>query len=268
MTLATLVLGILTFPENKFYTLNLLIFIFFLASVFFGAAVRDASYSVVLPWFAYLALKRYASSQMPPFFRGKPFSKSINALLSSVAKEHIFSSRKSALSYYSVLLFILAFFLLINLENKDFVQRYLRHPADFKDYTNDVFYARISENSGLLLTTDFFLISLRTRRPILLDPSALDAFAMVPESGDIWNNALRKIYGIDLFKPPPTCYRHRGIIFPILYKKLWENRGVEEWQTIKKEFGVTNILTRKSFKLSLPVVMEDDHKILYEIPEE
>jgi hypothetical protein len=187
-------------------------------------------------------------------------------LYALLGREDISASLGRPISYWKILLCVVSIFFLMKMDDRAFVRGYLVHRSDFRDHTNDAFYRKISESKGVLATTsDFFLISLKTRRPILLEPAALDALGMVPEAGEAWNKALVKVYGVDLFKPPPSCYCHRGKLFPILHRKLWESRSLKEWQEMGKEFGITGILTRADWKLSLPVIVRDNDKVLYEV---
>jgi hypothetical protein len=124
-------------------------------------------------------------------------------------------------------------------------------------------YAR----EGLLLPADdsFLEVQLQTRRPVLIDPNALDGFLFAPESGPYLNNVLEKVYGLNLFMPPSEGFRHTACI-PAVYKKLWEERSAEEWLSIRNEFGVTDIFTRSDWHLGLPIVAESIGYILYTIP--
>ncbi len=136
------------------------------------------------------------------------------------------------------------------------------------DRTNLFFLSRVSKRPGMLLTTsDFDLISLRTRRPVLIVIGNIDGLAMVPESGESTNRVLKKIYNVDLQSMiPPVGLRNTGEINEQLYKALWERRSVSDWQDIMKEFGVSDILTLSEWKLNLPVAVRMDSAILYTIP--
>ena len=178
-----------------------------------------------------------------------------------------FLGREGRFSYGKTLLCIMAIFLLINLPKEDYLGKFIFRQNDFRDRTNDAGYSKISERKGMLLTTaDFFLITLKTRRPVLVKIRGLDGFTVVPESGEILNNILKKIYGVSLLKAPPMAYRNKAIIPSELYKDLWEKRSVKEWQNIRNEFGPCDVLTKPGWELSLPVVFKDERMILYEIP--
>ena len=59
-----------------------------------------------------------------------------------------------------------------------------------------------------------------------------------------------------------TLAFHRGAS----ERTLWENRTRAEWQDIRREFGVTDILTDSGWRLHLPVIARSDDYMLYGIP--
>ena len=107
------------------------------------------------------------------------------------------------------------------------------------------------------------------RRPTPIDPDALDGFLYAPESAPSLNRLMEKIYGMNLLVPPPRedgSTMHAAAI-PRIYKKLWEERSPDTWLKIRKEFGVTEILTTPDWRLQLPVAAKSDAYVLYTIPE-
>jgi hypothetical protein len=136
----------------------------------------------------------------------------------------------------------------------------------FKDRSNDPFYAEVSRRTGLLATgTQIHLIQLYTRRPILLDVDSLDLLPYTLEVGPELNRIMKVVYGTDLFNPPPTGL-HRGTLPSEPARTVWQSRSIEEWQSIKRDFGVTDLLTEKNWKLNLPEVTRNEQFILYQIP--
>lgn len=139
--------------------------------------------------------------------------------------------------------------------------------VQFRDRTNDEFFRAISLRRGLMLTVrDFGLITLKTGRPLLIDPSILDHLACTPQSAKVVNHILNRVYGADLRAPAPHGVDPHGSIPPAMHHQLWEDRTREDWQGIRREFGVTDVLTPTNFTLRLPVVLRDDRGLLYEIP--
>ena len=90
-------------------------------------------------------------------------------------------------------------------------------------------------------------------------------FPYALEGGPQINRILMIVYGVDLFNPPPTGL-HRGTLPIEPAKTVWQSRSIEEWQSIKRDFGVTDLLTEKNWKLNLPEVTRNEQFILYQIP--
>jgi hypothetical protein len=114
--------------------------------------------------------------------------------------------------------------------------------------------------AGLLLTAgDMHQIQLLTRRPILLDGGALDEMVYVPRAAPLVERILRGVYGVDASQVPNQ-------LRPDTARGLWEARTVGDWQTVGRQFGVTDVLTFNGWTLNLPVVVRSPNYILYRIP--
>lgn len=126
----------------------------------------------------------------------------------------------------------------------------------------------IEEGEGMILTASSIrLIQLRTRRPVILEGAALNQLPYVPESGPSMNHILNRLYGEDLLKPrPPSWKMERGGLMNNTGRKLWEKRTPEEWRRLANEFGFTQIVTFKKWKLQLPVVYQSRGLVLYDVP--
>jgi len=260
---AASLLGILTYGGNKDYKANYNIFVFLLVCSFFSRTYQVQFYSsaAVLIWLAYVTFYKCYNNKTS--FRN---TVPVKFLYKLIKKRVFLFTEKHKVGYESLLLFFIVIFLAINLPREAFIRHYLVYPGDFKNLNNSEFYLKASQGSGIMLTTHHaFTTPLKTRRPILVDMASPNFFLYALESSEIYNNILKKAYGIDLLIPPPREYRHRGIL-PDLYKELWEKRSVEEWQAIKNEFNVVDILTRIDWELSLPVITKNESMILYEIP--
>ncbi|MCP4351356.1 MAG: hypothetical protein GY795_38310 [Desulfobacterales bacterium] len=213
------------------------------------------NFSLVLLWIIYNLIKK----DLPENLKAGYYISKIKLLF------------KADIFYYGKIFFGVAIIcLIILLPKQGFFSDNIFKAKAFADRTNDKVYAVAYERKGILaITSDFFLTSVRTRRPVLIDAQEnFDGFNTALESGDILNNMLKKVYGFDLLIPLPEYLpRPRsGGIPSILHKTLWEKRTIEEWQEIRKEFGVTDILTKTDWNLLLPIVAEENEKILYEIP--
>lgn len=269
IVLTAALLGILTHCNNRHYRWNYYAFLLLLVGGFFHQRSRIfLIFPIISLYLPYLALNRhYSAAKETSSGLVKPSGGVFRYVHTLIEKADFRLVRKGRFSYGKTLLCIMAIFLLINLPKEDFVRRFLVRQTDFRDRTNDASYSKISERKGMILTTaDFFLISLKTRRPVLVKIRGLNALMIVPESGDILNNILKKIYGVSLLNAPPDAYRNKAIIPSELYRDLWEKRTVKEWQEIRKEFGACDVLTKPDWKLLLPVVFKDERMVLYEIP--
>ena len=136
----------------------------------------------------------------------------------------------------------------------------------YRDRTNDLFFQTVARGRGLLLTGgDLYLIQLRTRRPILLNGGALDSLPYAPESAPVMDRVLRNVYGIDLFNPPPGT--PKMAVVPNAYnRQLWQGYSGDRWQQIKREYNVSQVMVPADWQLSLPIVAQSRHYLLYEIP--
>lgn len=125
------------------------------------------------------------------------------------------------------------------------------------DRTNSDILHTASIRPGILLTAgNMHLIQLVTRRPVLIDGGALDMFPYVPDSGLRFNEIMKKIYGLDIFVKPPDAAHYQGML-TYYHQALWEVRTLAEWQKIRSEFGVTDILTPISWNLKIPIVAKE-----------
>jgi hypothetical protein len=180
------------------------VFVFFLAASFFSrhSEVQMVLFGAILSWLGYTVFA--AGASQTPARR--------------------LTTREHRVSYEALLAALLVAFLLVNIGREKFVRRFLIHRSNFRDRSNNEFYAGIGEREGLLLTTHYSsLISLKTRRPILVDMASPNTITCAPESGPAFNNILKRVYGVDLLVPPAPEYRHREIR-PELYKRLCEQR--------------------------------------------
>jgi len=115
----------------------------------------------------------------------------------------------------------------------------------------------------LLLGTDMNRMQLYSRRPVLLDPGALDMLPYAPEGGPEFERILRDAYGIDFFTSPGSATLG---IEPT--KTLWQSWALPDWQRLRNEFNVTRVLTSAEWTLQLPELLRTSWgHILYQIPE-
>jgi hypothetical protein len=80
------------------------------------------------------------------------------------------------------------------------------------------------------------------------------------------DRVLRAVYDIDLFRPPADA-RGGGRVPVASTRAAWERFGLERWQSIRREFGVTEVLTYGDWTLRLPLVASSPSLRLYAIPD-
>ena len=118
----------------------------------------------------------------------------------------------------------------------------------------------------MLVSRGFHMIVPKTRRPILIQAESLDQFCYAQESALVLDAALEKIYGAGLLNPPSQEYRNFSHVPIEMHKDLWAGRTARQWQEIREEFNVTDILTLPEIRLQLPIIAENADMTLYSIP--
>jgi len=121
----------------------------------------------------------------------------------------------------------------------------------------------VPRGDGLIaLGSDTNKVQLYSRRPVLLDPGALDMLPYAPEGGPEFGRILLEVYGIDFFNSPGAPS------LPIEpARTIWQSRTVEDWQKIRQEFNVTHVMTTPDWILQLPQISQTPWGyIVYEIP--
>lgn len=135
----------------------------------------------------------------------------------------------------------------------------------FVDRQTDPVWHRASTGEGVLLVaTDMYFAQLRLRRPIVLDPCAIDALPYVPEAGPMATRVLRELYGHDLLRPRSGHSGH--VVRRSTNRQTWEAFTLAQWQQLASDFGFTEVLTHHGWRLQLPVVTQDAVRTLYRIP--
>lgn len=137
----------------------------------------------------------------------------------------------------------------------------------FADWRSDSVFAALSRSSGpLLVASDLFLIQARTRRPVLLDAYTIDTLSYAPAAAPATQRILRGAYGIDLFAPPPETERS-GRLPAAANRRIWESFSAVRWAAVRREFGVTRVLTPPGWRLTLPITAESATVRVYSIPD-
>jgi hypothetical protein len=144
-----------------------------------------------------------------------------------------------------------------------------RFPASLEalaDRTNDRVLAQASRAAGLIaVAPGLSNVQLLTRRPILIDPGALDMLPYAPAGGPELARILDEIYGLDFFAPPASA-RNKAVVPVDPVKAVWERRSQTEWVAVATRFGVTDVLAPATWRLELPEVAQGAGRVLYRVP--
>lgn len=131
------------------------------------------------------------------------------------------------------------------------------------DSTSDPLYAAAAQGSGyLLLAPGVSGMQLLTRRPVLLDPEALDVIPYVPEAAAPMETLLRDIYGVELFAPQA---RSAAMLNPQDSQERWESYSARDWRRIANQYGVTEVMVPGDWRLQINQRAENGNYRLYAI---
>ncbi len=146
------------------------------------------------------------------------------------------------------------------------MQGWITEPVVIADRTNNAVLAAAAAGTGLLVTdADLHLMQAATRRPLLIDPGALDGLPYVPVAARATEAILRDLYRTTLAGPPEGNVGAIGVV-PASADDSWVSRTPEQWQVLGATYGFTDILTTTELTLQLPEVARDDELVLWRIP--
>jgi hypothetical protein len=146
------------------------------------------------------------------------------------------------------------------------VRDHTDNPAPIADRTTNAVLAAAAAGTGLLVTdADLHLMQAATRRPLLIDPGALDGLPYVPVAVRMSDHILRDIYDTTLGAPPEGDEGATGVV-PSTADDTWVSRTPEQWRALGAMYGFTDILTTPELTLQLPEVARDDTLVLWRIP--
>lgn len=137
----------------------------------------------------------------------------------------------------------------------------------FYDWEDDSVYNQLYRGQGMVLAgpgvESWF--SVRTRRPSLYyGTPQLVIYAL--EAGPGLNRIFQNVYGVDFLNPPEESLVTGLNIPEKMIKILWEARTEEQWQKIKEDFEISDVVTLSGWKLKLPEVIRNRRLVLYKIP--
>lgn len=153
---------------------------------------------------------------------------------------------------YLKLVLVIVIILLMGTHLKHFSLQKIRGEGMYTE-----FFTKAGEGEECLLfghQTWVHRLQLRTRRCLLLDLAQVDFLTFVPKAISATEHIMNRVYGQSLL--------HRLSN----YKGLWERRTLKEWQEIRREFNVADVIVIKNWKLKLPKVVGSKDYNLYHIP--
>ena len=125
---------------------------------------------------------------------------------------------------------------------------------------------REGEGQILMSSHEFWRTQMFTRRPVVIDIHALNAYPYAEEGMPQVIDILDTIYGVDYFNPPKETWLQGALDELDSVKALWEGRTPEEWQALAEQYNFTQILTQEDWALDLALVARTDSEALYDVP--
>ncbi|TAL15799.1 hypothetical protein EPN96_11620 [bacterium] len=121
-----------------------------------------------------------------------------------------------------------------------------------KEWSNP-FFEDLSRGEGLLLLShpDGLRFPLRTRRGVLLDPEQIDMFTYAKGAAPVMEEIFNRVYGKTLLRP-----RGEGepvLIYDYLAPENWDRYTMADWQAIRREYQVTEVIVPFGYQLQLPL---------------
>ena len=129
-------------------------------------------------------------------------------------------------------------------------------------WDNDAMFNKIYQGEGyLLIAPDLSMpLQLYTRNPVF-PGDITPCLGYTPIVGPMVEKYMKNISGVDIFNPSAEAKRVNGFPFKEV-KSFWQSKTLEEWQTIKEKYGITQIFTLSNWKLRLPVLYGPEKKFL------
>ena len=122
---------------------------------------------------------------------------------------------------------------------------------------------RAQQRAGAVaVAPGIWMFQLRARRPVLLDPAALDFLPYVPQAAPAMERILREVYGVDLMA------RAGDELLPLdAVRARWESRTADEWRRLGRDLAFTDVLVYADWALPLPAVVTGPEYALYAVGE-
>lgn len=139
-----------------------------------------------------------------------------------------------------------------------------KRAARLLDRSNEpVFEAAARRTEGLLLVAPgLSMMQFATRRPIVLDPDAIDMLPYAPAAAPAVARIVGEVYGIDFFAPPRSM-RNLVVIRPDPVRPVWTQRDAATWSELSRRFGFGAVIAPPDWKLALPEIARSPIAVLY-----
>jgi hypothetical protein len=141
-----------------------------------------------------------------------------------------------------------------------------RRASRLLDRSNEPVLAAAAQRSGgLLVAPGLARMQLATRRPLVLDPSAIDMLPYAPSGGPAVARILGEVYGVDFFAPPHSM-RNLAEVAPGPVRPVWAKRDAAQWSDLARRHAFEDVIAPPDWKLALPEVARSDFAVLYRVP--
>ncbi|RIL04500.1 MAG: hypothetical protein DCC71_13835 [Proteobacteria bacterium] len=135
--------------------------------------------------------------------------------------------------------------------------------ARMYDFRSDAAFAAASRGEGLLaVAPPIAMAQLRTRRPLLLDPNAIDMLPYAPAGGPLLARIVTDVYGKDFFAVPRSA-RRLTAVDPRIARPVWEARTADAWRALGARYGFRDVLAPADWRIDLPLVARSERLALY-----
>jgi len=147
------------------------------------------------------------------------------------------------------------------------IEKFPVRAAKIRDRSTDPALAAASHTEGLLaVAPSVSTAQAITRRPLVIDPMALDMLPYALAGAPQVERILADLYGIEYFNPPGSALR-QGVVPYGMAKKIWESRAQVGWVATASRVGFTHVLVPMNWHIDLPLVAKSDVYALYRVPE-
>ena len=123
---------------------------------------------------------------------------------------------------------------------------------------------KLDTSQGSILTTNVETCDKTLRisnKPILICIEAIDFIPYLPNLITPTKNIITEVYGVDFFNPPQK--NRGGIVSDNFFREKFENRNLEEWGIIAKNYKLSGIIVLKSWNMKLKPLLIGKKYVYY-----